>query len=389
MTAVAETPLRRRIRWGWVWIAVLLVAGGLVGAAIATNEWRAKELLDPDSPGPDGARAIVQILRDHGVEVVVARDLDAAEAALAPGTTLVMPDPVMLSDGAVQELVTAVDDVVVVQSTSRMARVLFSASTRGYAPGDEVAPECTQPDAARAGAIVPGQLFTRGSAGSACYPVAGGFGLLSSSSDGIRRVLIDGRELFTNEHLADGANAALGIGLLGHGDRLVWYVPSPLDSDLEVAPTLGELTPPWVTPVLVLLAVTAAVAGIWRGRRFGPLVAENLPVTVRASETMEGRARLHERAGDAAGALDTLRQACADRIARLLGLGPAATMAEVADAAASRLGVDRGIVRDILIDAVPDGPRSLVAAADRLRDLEDAVRHSLREPDDPTERTRT
>ena len=117
---------------------------------------------------------------------------------------------------------------------------------------------------------------------------------------------------------------------------------------------------------------------VWRGRRFGPLVAENLPVTVRASETMEGRARLYARSRDAVHAADALRIGAIGRLARDLGLGPAASAGDVADAAADRIGAPRAAVRGILIDSLPRTDAELVAVSDRLRDLEAAVHAAVR-----------
>ena len=80
---------------------------------------------------------------------------------------------------------------------------------------------------------------------------------------------VDGRAVFTNEHLAEAGNAALAVNLLGRHPTLVWYMPSIADSDLAAGdPTLGELTPPWVSPVIVLLLTAGVTAAIWRGRRF-------------------------------------------------------------------------------------------------------------------------
>ncbi|MFT4221251.1 MAG: DUF4350 domain-containing protein, partial [Microbacterium sp.] len=76
-------------------------------------------------------------------------------------------------------------------------------------------------------------------------------------------------------------------------------------------------------------------------------------------------------------ALDALRLGAVDRIARLLGLGPSASAGEVADAAADRLGAPREVARAILVDSVPTTDAELVAASDRLRDLEAAVRASV------------
>jgi hypothetical protein len=119
-------------------------------------------------------------------------------------------------------------------------------------------------------------------------------------------------------------------------------------------------------------------AGIWRGRRFGPLVAERLPVTVRAAETTEGRARLYAQARDALHAADQLRIGSLGRLGRMLALGPSASAEEVADAAAARTGIDRGAVRAILIDELPHTDAELVALDQRLRALEEAVHTAVR-----------
>ena len=77
-------------------------------------------------------------------------------------------------------------------------------------------PHATSPTPCAPGAVVPGLLFTAGTADAACYPADGGFGLLVSDRSPTSRVaLIDGGELFTNEHLAENGNAALAIGLMG------------------------------------------------------------------------------------------------------------------------------------------------------------------------------
>jgi hypothetical protein len=362
----------------WAGIVVVLIAAGLIGAGLSSaGRWAQKDAFDPDSAGPQGTRALVAVLRDHGVDVVVARDRDTADAALTPDATLVSPDPAMLSDEALTQLVDSAGDSVLIDPRSRTARLFFgNAQLSGVAPGNAVDPECAQPDAQRAGAVAPGTTFTRGTADWACYPSEGGFGLLVDDRSAVSRVaLVDGGGLFTNEHLAEEGNAALAIGLMGRHPVVVWYVPALSDSDLaDSTPTLGELTPPWVTPAIVLLLVAAVAAAVWRGRRFGPLVAENLPVTVRASETMEGRARLYARSRDAVHAADALRIGAIGRLARDLGLGPAASAGDVADAAADRIGAPRAGVRGILLESLPRTDAELVAVSDRLRDLEAAVR---------------
>ena len=375
-------PSRRRRVAAWIAIGVaLLIVGGIGGAISAANQWAARDSLDPDSAGPAGTRALAEVLRTHGVEVEVTRSRADALAALEGGSaTLVLPDAPALSDDAVSQLADAAADVVLIEPRSRTLDLLLAGSAAaGFASGDAVAPACDLPEAERAGAVAPGALYAAGSGTSACYPVDEGFGLLVQD-DGDRRIsAVDGSVLFTNEHLADEGNAALAANLMGRHPLVVWYVPSAGDTDLtDTDPSLGELTPPWVSPVIVLLLVAGVAAGIWRGRRFGPLVAERLPVTVRASETTEGRARLYAKARDPLHAADRLRIGTLRRLAALLGLGAHADAGDVADAAAGRLGADRATVRGILLDDIPRSDADLVALSTRLRDLEEAVHAAVR-----------
>ena len=68
--ADAPTPVRR---WSWRWVLFALAAICVV-AAIGTylTATRPGGRMDPTSTGPDGAHALVALLRDHGVTVVVA-----------------------------------------------------------------------------------------------------------------------------------------------------------------------------------------------------------------------------------------------------------------------------------------------------------------------------
>jgi len=377
VTTTEAPPSRRRALGGWAIIVVVLVGVGLVGVVIAgLGQWRTHGPLDPESAGPDGTRALAEILRDRGVGVSVVRDRATAERRAAePGTTLVLPDDPTLSDDAFSRLAAAADDVVVPDPHARGIRLLFpGARPAGVGPAAPVAPGCGLPEAERAGSIVPGAVFAPAGGAVACYPAEGGHALLVSDADGRRIAAIDGGALFDNAHLAENGNAALAIGLLGRTPSVVWFVPDLADSDLAPGDaTLGDVTPPWVTPAIALLLVAVLAAALWRGRRFGPLVAESLPVSVRANETAEGRARLYARSRDAAHAAHALRAGTLARLRTRLGLGAAADAGAVASAAASRTGLPLPRVRALLVDEPPTDDRALLALAEGLDALESAA----------------
>lgn len=383
MSVTTGTGRRRRVG-AWIAIAAVALGAGAIGTILSSGGWSERSALDPDSFGPTGTRALAQLLRDQGLEVVVARDRTAAISALdgAPAT-LALPDAPALSDEAIETLTDAAADVVLLDPRTRTLELVIPGSvTAGYGDGAAVEPACALVEARRAGAVVPGTLFEGGSGVTTCYRDGQASALLVADGPAGRDVVIDGLALFTNAHLAEDGNAALALNLLGRHDRVVWYVPSLGDTDLSGSgASLGELTPTWVSPSIVLLLAAALAAAVWQARRFGPLVSERLPVTVRASETTEGRARLYARSRDAVHAADQLRIGAARRIAALVALGPAASIDEIADAAADRTGWPRDRVRGILIHDLPRGDAELVHLHDGLVALEAAVRDAVRPPD--------
>jgi hypothetical protein len=356
-------------------VALVLVVG--LGALITPRPSTSQGTLDPQSTGADGARALVRILEQHGVTVDVVTDPVTAHDALEKTpSTLWLPDSPALTVADLLALSKQAAATVVGDPGARSARVLFGATLAGYGR-DPVPPGCDFPAAQRAGDIAPGILFrATGTGTTSCYPVGDAAGLLTRA-DGTRQdTIVDGTRLFTNEHLAENGNAALAVNLLGAHRTLVWLLPDA-GRNAGAAPTLAELTPGWVTPLIVLGFATALAAAIWRGRRFGPLVAERLPVTVRASETAEGRAHLYARAADPAHAYDLLRAAATRRLAGALGLGRRASPHEVADAAAAVTGLPRADTHALLAEARPHDDRTLVDLTTRLYALENAVHAAI------------
>ncbi|MGP3535425.1 DUF4350 domain-containing protein [Microbacterium sp. RD1] len=377
----APASSRRRRILAWAGLAAAVVVVGLIGSALANGGATQRDALDPESVGPAGTRAVARVLEERGIDVRIARDRSAARSALESGNaTLAFADPAGLSDSALRGLVADAADVVLLEPRTRTLGLLLDGSELAGAFADaELAAECREPVAASAGAVVVGELYTAAAGVVGCYPSDGGHGLLVSHSGNRTISAVDARTLLANDSLDEAGNAALALGLLGSRPTLVWYVPSLADAD-AAPPTLGELTPAWVSPAIVLLLAAGIGAAVWRGRRFGPLVAETLPVTVRAAETTVGRGRLYARSGDAPHAAAQLRRATLARVGRALGLGPRVPAATVADAVLFRTGLDAPAVRSLLLTEIPRTDVELVEFDRRLRTLEADVRAALRFP---------
>ncbi len=384
-TAAPHPNGRGRRVLGWILVIALLLGVGLLSMRFLVTDPDLTGTLNPESPGPSGAKALAALVRDQGVDVEVTRSRFGAADALDSDTTLVLTDPYPLSDEAAKTLIDSADRVVLLTSSARMLRLLGLGEDAPVESGT-VDAQCGIPEFARIGRIDAERMFTPASGVDGCFrEPSGASAVLRADVDGRTITLVEGTHLLSNEALAENGNAALGLALLAQQDHLVWYVPSFADGDIAAGDgdTLGDLTPEWLSPVILLLLVAGIAAIVWRGRRFGPLVAESLPVTVRAAETMQGRARLTAKAADAAHAAAVIRTGTRTRLAARLALGPRASVPEIADAASDRLRIPRASLYDLLGGPPPQSDNELIELARRLAELETAIDDTVR-----TERNR-
>jgi hypothetical protein len=184
----------------------------------------------------------------------------------------------------------------------------------------------------------------------------------------------------TNRHLAESGNAAMALGALGRAPTLVWWLPStadPLQFDPGTAIGIGDLVPSWVRWALLQVAIAVLVVVWWRGRRLGRVVVEPLPVVVRATESVEGRARLYRRGNARDRAAAALRAATLARLRTRLALPRGAGAEVVAAAVSSRTGRPGAEVAALLAtDGSPTDDAGLTGLADALDALENEVRRS-------------
>jgi hypothetical protein len=378
VTSVDPTPgqLWRAARSPLVVAAVVLL-GALVLAVVAGDAGSGR--LDPRAPDPSGGRAVAEVLRDQGVRVDLVTTTAGARAATGPGDTLLVVDPGLLVEQQTEAVRETGADLVVLAPP---APELFAAAVTAPVPsGQEVRqPGCTLAAARRAGAAETGGLGwlvdpdAATAVAAQCYARDGKPSLVRVR-DGDRTVTLLGTPApLTNRHLGDEGNAALAIGLLGENPRLVWYLPSLSDVPADAQQrSFYDLVPDGVWWGLVQLAVAVLLLALWRARRLGPVVAEPLPVVVRAAETVEGRARLYRRGGARDTAADALRSGLRSRLVPRLGLPARAEPPAVVDAAAARAGRTPSDVAALLYGAAPADDAALVRLADDLDALEREV----------------
>jgi hypothetical protein len=383
LTPTIRTASRKALFW--VVAAVFLVLIAVIGLA-TTGASTGGVPFSATNPAPAGSKAIAEVLRSQGVDVSVPVTFSGTKSALrdSPGSTLFLIDPKSHLDAAqLRSLATLAGHVVLLSPTFTQAKTLApEVGLAGVVGRTSLTAGCDLP-AARAAGRVSGagfgfRIIDSAADATGCFRSGSNtFSVVDITRASQHITVVGTTDTFSNEHVAERGNAALALTLLGDNHRLVWYLPTIDDSSIS-GPTLADLTPPWVGSVATLLIIVAIVAAFWRGRRLGPLVVENLPVVVRASETMEGRARLYQKGAARLRALDSLRIGAVSRLATLCGLPRLSTVEDVIAAVARVIAGDTADIRSLLLTAEPRTDRDLVRLSDELLDLERRVAHDIR-----------
>ncbi|QER89250.1 DUF4350 domain-containing protein [Streptomyces tendae] len=387
--STSASPTARQVwtRTRGIALALVLLVAAAVAIAVVRSDARHGEL-DPRSADPYGSRAVAELLADRGIDTRVVTTLEDAADAAGPDTTLLVAVPDLLTPRQQTRLHQATEGsggrTVLVASGAASVERLVPGVTADPANSldSTLDPDCALPAARRAGDADTGGIRYSSAHLDAdeCYPSRRLATLLrvpapSGSGD---TVLLGAPDILLNDRLDRHGNASLALQLLGSRPHLVWYLPSPADAsalEQEERSFFDLLPSGWLWGTLQLF-VAAALAALWRARRLGPLVPENLPVAIRASETAEGRARLYRKADARDRAALALRSATRTRLAPLVGVpGTQAHTPEVLlPALSARLQGDGQSPHTVLFGPPPGDDAALVRLADQLDALERQVR---------------
>ncbi|HSN07015.1 MAG TPA: DUF4350 domain-containing protein [Candidatus Angelobacter sp.] len=384
-SAAPVTPtVRARLRAnrGSLVVAGLVLVGALL-LAIAQSS-RTVGLLDPDATDPSGSHATAALLEAQGVSIVRVTTAQSAAEALArvSDATLVVAPTAPVSDRMLARVSVEHPAYVVLLQPDERTLAAYAPWAR---PGedrtstDEVAAGCDWSVAVLAGPLPPtGAAYTTTRPDvSSCW----GGGVLDGTDGRGGTVTVVGLAgALTNAHLAESGNAAMALGALGRAGTVVWWLPSnadPLQFDPGAPVGIEALVPSWVRWALVQLALAVLLVVWWRARRLGRVVVEPLPVVVRATESVEGRARLYRRGNARDRAAAALRAAALTRLRTRLALPRGAGVDVVTAAVTARTGRPGPEVAALL---APDRPLTddadLTGLADALDALENEVRRS-------------
>jgi Domain of unknown function (DUF4350) len=378
-TAVGPTVVQRWRSARWVLLALVVIVGVATLSTVLTAP-RPGGPMDPESTSPEGARALVTILRERGVDVIAADDIAAVERAARPDTLILVAQTFYLyDDDLLRRLAALPGDRLLVEPVSRTREVLAPQIRLGGATTfGENKPDCDMREATRAGEVQFGLGDAYEAAGDVPVTRCYGGALVRFTDNGREVTVVSTGGFMTNSGLLKDGNAALAMNLAGSHQRVIWYAPQHSESNGESGggATLFDLMPDQVMWIFLQLCLGVALLAVWKGRRIGPLVAEQLPVVVRASETVEGRGRLYRSRRARDRAAEALRTATLQRMLPRLGLGHHAEPTAVAQAVAERCGLDPQTVAHTLFGRPPANDPDLVNLAHELDNIERQVAQS-------------
>ncbi|MGI9578022.1 MAG: DUF4350 domain-containing protein [Microthrixaceae bacterium] len=367
----------------WVGTAILAVFG--VALFVLTPD-EALPPFDVGSSKPDGYRAVAILLEDAGVDVrSVEVSQDAPLADLVPGPSgagIVVPVEEYLepTDRAALQVAAETGATVVVSAVdgfiqlpeSELARTAARPVARGFCDIAELEELQSVDDIA--GANLAPSLDSQ-----VCFE--SGFGPLVSSLD-----TGDGRffelaspYLWANARLQpdkeDGGraldNAATAVALLGDLESVTFVTPIPPPEFVAD----GTRNPLELMPLPVKLAILQAVGAfviyvMWRARRLGRPVAEEMPVEIAGSELVEAVGGLLRRSGSPTNAAAVLRAETRRELSRPLGVPIGADPAALVEAVVARTGGDPQRLRMLLFDGPVETVADLVALSRGLDEIE-------------------
>ncbi|MGN6635319.1 MAG: DUF4350 domain-containing protein, partial [Oryzihumus sp.] len=340
--------------------------------------------LDPDNAGPGGARALAEVLRQHGVRVDVVRsESELLAAGVDADTTVLATSTANLSGSTAAHLGAharhAASLVLVAPGPDATRGLGLPVDVRSAQVWDPVAADCDSPGLTPDLVLSSGDrtyLPTHdGAPVTTCFQDRAGGVLASTAPSGElpQVVLLGSPQALANGSILRADNAAIALRLAGRTDRVLWYVASDLDVPVTDPTSLDTLLPRWLWPGLVLGAGAVLALMLWRGRRLGRLVVEPLPAVVSATETTRSRSRMYRKAGDRTRAAAVLQAGTRSRLTAYLGLPRGTDPATLAAAVAAVTGRRTDEVGAALTRP-PADDSSLIALGQLLATLEKEVR---------------
>lgn len=368
--ADAARPGGRLRRWAPLGaLALLLVLLSFVFARTPSTGLP----FDPASTDPTGIKALALILDRAGAQVDVLgnpRDPDV-------DTLLIAVDN--LDEAAAQDVRQFAADGGRVLLTDPGGALTPMRRPAGSAGAGFVQPtlrrDCDEPALADIERIAPGAapLFVVPDGARGCFARDEAAWLIIEPVGDGRFISTGSGSFLTNYLIGEHDNASLAVALLAPepGTRVGILAPGFAPAGGGV--TLTDLLPAGLKAAALQLVVAFGVIVAWRSRRLGRPVREPQSVQLAGSELVVAVGNLYQRTGARERAAELLRADFRSDLGHRLGVPVGLDAEDLAEVAAARTGASREAVLDALTSPAPQSDAELVALAQRLESVRDAV----------------
>lgn len=379
----------RSSKWFLVILGLLLVVGIIGYLGRPDRDYEPYSIRNYD---PSGARAVATVARDHGLALRQIDELRSAGITDPDATTLVIVSASNPQPYQARSIVDYPGRIVIFGASDELTDEI---STSMYVVGGgatgAIDASCPDQAASRAATIstlgwrvtnVPDDAAT-------CFEDEAGAVMVTVERPGKGDVtIIADHTIVTNDRVDEVGNASLVLQAIGKQERAVWYVGSVFDSStlswsspsggsggapVDSVTARPDFLPPGTGSALYALGVAIAALALWKGRRFGALVTEPLPVVIKASEATLGRARLYRAARATGRSAAALRAVAATRMAKRIGVSRAATAEQLVAAVAAASGRQARDVHHILYGPLPTTEAEMLDLIDAIDTLESEV----------------
>lgn len=381
-TSTARDVASRRVRKALFPLGILALILLLAWASSLLLPTGDTEDFGPSNPRPTGARALAQVLKDNGVNVSYTQALPTALRSAKPGTTvLIYTTSFTFEASQIQTLRETGADLVLLSPSPGMLEAADMGLSHGsYIPlAAPISAQCDVPGPVAAQEIQPtgvGFVPSGNPPGDPpgdlelCFTADGSshFAQLTVGTQTVTAV--SDADAWSNRRVIEDGNAALALHTLGKYDSLIWFHPKDVPFVLEdQAPPF----PPRFAMAAAVILIAAAFLIFAAYRRFGPVVAEQLPVVVKSSETTLGRGRLYRSAQAHGRAAAALRAATATRLAHRLGVPNSGDRQSLIGAVSGATNHDPSYLEALFYGPAPTNDGELVVLGSRLSALESEI----------------
>ena len=358
------------------WIAI--GAALLVIALLGRGGDKEGEPLDPRSSSELGARGLVLLLEESGVEVALTTRVPTATDTVVVLLRDELSDPrreqlrQWIERGGTAVVADPLSDLV--PAIERRVGGLFEELESGDDDRVGAAADCDLPIVSKVGRIqAPGLVPYRVPAGAtACFPVGRGHALAFLPTGDGTVAAVGGGAVLANAYLDEADNAVLAVSLMGHTGRVAVLERSEAGTGND---DLFDLIGPGVKRGFWQLVLAFALVALWRARRLGQPVLEPQPAEIEGSELVTAMGRLLETAGKREQAAAMLRLHLRRTLAERAGVPMDAPATAAVDAAAA-LGLDRSRVEQVLASRSVPSDDDLLRVATDIAALRSELTHA-------------